>query len=106
MIGPVLDVGTVMVPLSVDPFRYVGAVPDAGRLVGVAGRERDLESVPEHQPGTFGSQSQALTTIAIYKIIWTVNIWWCCGGVCTIITPGHNIQIVGAWVYDGIEGDC
>ncbi len=33
VIGPVLDVGTVMVPLSVDPFLYVGAVPDAERLV-------------------------------------------------------------------------
>lgn len=35
--GPVLDVGTVMVALSVDPFLYVGAVPDAGRPVVVAG---------------------------------------------------------------------
>lgn len=35
--GPVLDVGTVIVPFIVDPFLYVGAVPDAGRLVVVAG---------------------------------------------------------------------
>lgn len=36
-ISPVLDVGTVIVPFSVDPFLYVGAVPDAEKLVTAVG---------------------------------------------------------------------